>query len=74
MLIQAIIFLIFILLSVIVVVYQLNLIESYNQVQVGTNIQNIPFDLPSRYNDYSAKDSTEESFDYYVRIINMFIW
>ena len=46
---------IFLLLNVIVVVSQLNLTECYQLKQVGISIQEIPFKMPSRYNDYSSQ-------------------
>ena len=57
MLIQMIIYTIFLILTVAVVVNQLNLIEWYREKQVGMSIQDIPFKMPSRYNDFSSQSS-----------------
>ena len=66
MLIQMIKYSLFLFILVIVVISQLNLIESYRQKQVGESILDIPFKMPSRYNDYSNHNSGKGSSDNYV--------
>ena len=66
MLIQMIKYSLFLLVLVIVAIWQLNMVESYNQKQVGDVILDIPFKMPSRYNDYSYDTSGGGSSDNYV--------